>query len=54
MTINKNDIQLIPFVARVLVEYERIYDKKTAQEMFDILVNDIIKKVVYLLNNRKK
>jgi hypothetical protein len=49
MLINKEDIMLIPAVSRVLIEYERIYDKKTAGEMFNILVNEIKE-----VNNEKR
>ena len=45
MIISKDKIRLIPSVARVLVEYEKLYDKKTASEMFDILVEDIANKI---------
>jgi len=47
--IAKGKIMLIPAVARVLVEYERIYGRKQVREMFDFLLNSIMR---YLKENK--
>lgn len=41
----REDIKLIPAVARVLVEYEKLYDKKVAREMFDMMIDQIFSKI---------
>lgn len=38
----KGRIKLIPAVGQVLVEYEKIYGKKKAREMFDYMVERIL------------
>jgi hypothetical protein len=53
MIISKDKIKLIPSVDRVLIEYEKLYDKKTAMEMFDILVEDIADKINIELQKRE-
>ena len=45
MKVTRDDIQLIPAVARVLVEYEKLYDKKSAREMFDLMIDQIVNKI---------
>ena len=37
----KDKIKQIPSVARVLVEYEKLYGRKKSREMFDYLVNEV-------------
>jgi hypothetical protein len=54
MKITEKDIMLIPAVSRVLVEYERTYNKKDAREMFDIMINAIVRKVNYLSNLKER
>jgi len=45
MKITKDDIKLIPAVAHVLIEYEKLYNKEKAREMFDIMLEQIVNKI---------
>lgn len=45
MTNAKEGLKTIPAICRVLVEYERLYNRADARETWEILLNQIINKL---------